>query len=94
MDTTEKRRVGILDMQINVWMPLSDGQPYLAKIGDTPMLFKGSSPFAVTRAADNWRREEVAKHERQRENAQRRAEALRAAREAKKAAQEGEGASA
>ncbi len=93
MDAPENSRVGILDMPIHVWMPMTEGQPYLAKIGNSPVLFKGPSPFAVTRAADKWRREEVAKHERQRENATKRTEALRAAREAKKAAQEGEGAS-
>lgn len=77
----------ILDMPIYVWMPMQEGKPYLAKIGDTPMLFQGPTPFAVTRLADQWRRDEVAKVQRQKDNAQKRAEAAREARAQRKEAQ-------
>lgn len=81
----DKRRVGILDLPIHTWMPLQKGKPFLAKIGDTPMLFKAPTAFAAARIADQWRRDEVAKFDRQREAARKRAEAQKSAREAAKA---------
>lgn len=77
-------RMTILEMPIYTWMPMNPGRPYLAKIGDTPMLFQGPTAFSVAKAADQWRRDEVAKVQKRGENARRRAEAARVAREARK----------
>lgn len=48
----------ILEMDIRVWMPMTPGDVFLAKIGNTPMLFQGPSAISVKRQADEWRRTE------------------------------------
>lgn len=87
-EAEERRRVGILDLPIHTWMPLQKGKPYLARIGDLPIEFRAATAFAAHKLAEEWRRAEVAKVERQTEAARKRAEALKSAREAAKA-QEG-----
>ena len=81
-------KIPFTDLKIRVWMPMEAGQPYLALIDQCPLIFKGPSPFAVHKAADEWRKAEVAKIERAEENARNRADAARAAREAKREAAE------
>ena len=88
-ETEAKRRVGILDLPIYTWQPLQKGKPFLARIGDLPMEFRAPTAFAAHKLAENWRREEVAKVARQTETARNRAEALKAAREAKNAPEGG-----
>ena len=81
-------KIPFTDLKIRVWMPMDAGRPYLALIDQCPLIFMGPSPFAVHKAADEWRRAEVAKIERAEENARNRADAARAAREAKREAAE------
>lgn len=73
-------RIPFADLPIHTWMPMQDGQPYLAIIAHSSLIFKGPSPLAAHRAADEWR-----KAERAQENTQRRADAVRAAHAARKA---------
>lgn len=81
-------RVPILDLPIHTFLPMQKGQPCLALIDGCPMLFKAKTPFAAHRAADDWRKAEIAKVEKARENAAKWVEAAKAAREQKKEAAE------
>lgn len=53
--------VDLLDMEIHVWTPMKPGDPCLAMIGNGPVLFRGATPLAVKRQADEWRKAERAK---------------------------------
>ncbi len=61
MADSQTSRLDLLDMPIRVWVPLTPGDVFLAKIGDGPVLFQGKSSEAVTAKADEWRKEERAK---------------------------------
>lgn len=51
----------ILELRIRIWAPMDDRDKYIARIGNLPIQFKGSSPMMAHKAADDWRKEEVAK---------------------------------
>lgn len=50
-----KRKVNILEMRIRIWAPLDPRDPFLAKIGDSPILFQGPTATMVKRQAEEWR---------------------------------------
>lgn len=82
----ERRKLpDLLDRNIFVWMPMSEGQPFIAMIDGAPILFKAASAIAAKRAADEWRKEERSKYEAQMERAAKRAEQANAERAAKRA---------
>lgn len=53
----------ILELRIRIWAPMDPRDKYLARIGNLPIQFKGSSPMMAHKAADDWRKEEVARLE-------------------------------
>lgn len=59
---SEKRKINVLEMRIRIFAPLDPRDPFLAKIGDTPVLFQGPSATAVKRQAEEWRIAEWNKH--------------------------------
>lgn len=54
-------KISYMDLPIRVFMPMTPGDVCLALIGDGPVLFKGKTPGAVRRAAEEWREAEMAK---------------------------------
>lgn len=50
-----KRKVNILEMRIRIWAPLDPRDPFLGKIGDSPILFQGPTATMVKRQAEEWR---------------------------------------
>jgi hypothetical protein len=56
------KRLTILEMEIRIWMPMKPGDVFLAKIGNSPVLFQGPSAIAVKRRAEEWRQAEWDKH--------------------------------
>jgi hypothetical protein len=72
--TDASAKVGFMDLRIRVWMPMDPRDPCLAKIGDGPVLFQGKTPGAVRKAAEDWRRDEMARMSSKRPSAKRAAE--------------------
>ena len=54
-------KVSYLDAPIRVYLPMTPGDVCLALIGDGPVLFKGKTPMAVRKHAEEWRLAEVEK---------------------------------
>lgn len=51
----EKRKITVLEMRIRIWPPLDPRDPFLGKIGDSPVLFQGPTATAVKRQIEEWR---------------------------------------
>lgn len=58
----EKRKITVLEMRIRIWAPLDPRDPFLGKIGDSPVLFQGPTATAVKRQIEEWRIAEWNKH--------------------------------
>lgn len=58
----DKRKVTVLEMRIRIWAPLDPRDPFLGKIGDSPIMFQGPTATAVKRQAEEWRIAEWNKH--------------------------------
>lgn len=61
-DDDKPKRLTILEMEIRIWMPMKPGDVFLAKIGNSPVLFQGPTAIAVKRHAEQWRQAEWDKH--------------------------------
>lgn len=53
--TDAARKLTILEMRIRIFAPLDPRDPFLAKIGNSPILFQGPTATAVKRQAEEWR---------------------------------------
>lgn len=78
---TGKKKVSIIELPIKTFIGTNPEDGAVAFIGSLPMVFKGRSPLAAKRAAEEWRSKEVAKADRAKENTAKRVEALKAKKE-------------
>lgn len=56
------KKIPANELPIHRWFPADKGQPYLARIGDLPMVFFGRSMDAAVQSAQTFIDAEVAKH--------------------------------
>lgn len=52
------KKVTIMEMRIRIFMPLDPRDPFLAKIGNSPILFEGPTATLVKKQAEEWRQRE------------------------------------
>jgi hypothetical protein len=72
-------KIAITEAPIHVFKPMSEGQPFLARIARLPMIFEAPTAIGAKKAAVRWVAEEHAKHERAKMRAAERASPRREA---------------
>jgi hypothetical protein len=54
----DKKLVELIDATIHLFAPMKDGGKYIALIGNMSYAFKGNTPLAAHKRADDWRKGE------------------------------------
>lgn len=62
-------RIPLNEAPIHVWRPMSDGQPFIARISRLPMFFEASTAIGAKKAAEKWVAEELAKEQARKDRA-------------------------